>query len=207
MGEALLLLGYNVVGARLDFSDELLNGNVDGVLREAIKFDAFQDVPWAPLYRELDIQFPGSKFILIERDGQKWLQSAVRHFGDRHIKMHSWMYGQGNIIGNENLYLQRYQQHNKEVKEYFEDRPNDLLVISLENGDGWEKLCPFLDKDIPKKKFPFANKARENYSLAEMVTAYLKGKISVEMRRKILDALGVKDRRNRFNNHGKNIQY
>ncbi|MEL7221032.1 MAG: sulfotransferase, partial [Bacteroidota bacterium] len=64
MGEALLLLGYKVVGARLDLATPLLAGNTQEVIDLAQQFDAFQDVPWAALYQELDEAYPGSKFIL-----------------------------------------------------------------------------------------------------------------------------------------------
>jgi hypothetical protein len=40
------------------------------------------------------------------------------------------------------------------VKEYFRDRPDDLLVMNICAGEGWEKLCPFLGLAIPKVKFP-----------------------------------------------------
>lgn len=207
IGEALLLLGYNVVGARLDFADALLNKDIESVLKEAEKYEAFQDVPWAGLYRELDINFPDSKFILIERDPEKWLKSAIKHFGDRNIKMHAWMYGNGNITGNEKLYIEKYQQHNNDVREYFANRPDDLLIISLENGEGWEKLCPFLSKPIPEKDFPHANKGKHNYTFWERVYSYWRSRIPTKFRRKILTALGVEDRRNRFNNFEKNKYY
>ncbi len=80
MGLALLELGYRVVGARLDTTEDLAAGRVDSVLNLARGFDAFQDVPWAALYRELDEAFPGSKFILVERDERKWIHSAAQHF-------------------------------------------------------------------------------------------------------------------------------
>src|SRR5690348_1942319 len=101
LGEALLTLGYKVVGARLDLAEPLLRRDIESVILEARKFEAFQDVPWAVLYRELDQRFPGSKFILVERDELKWLNSAIRHFGDRHVRMHEWIYGEGNIVGHE----------------------------------------------------------------------------------------------------------
>ena len=52
----------------------------------------------------------------------------------------------------------RLEGHNKEVREYFKDRPNDLLVMNICAGDGWEKLCPFLDKNIPAGPFPYMHK-------------------------------------------------
>jgi len=37
---------------------------------------------------------------------------------------------------------------NKKVKNYFKDRPQDLLSLDLAKGDGWEKLCLYLGEDI-----------------------------------------------------------
>jgi hypothetical protein len=48
-----------------------------------------------------------------------------------------------------------YQLHYKNALEYFKDRPNDLLIMDITAGDGWEKLCPFLGiREIPKISFP-----------------------------------------------------
>ncbi|QEF99647.1 hypothetical protein Mal15_37130 [Stieleria maiorica] len=47
-----------------------------------------------------------------------------------------------------------YDQHHRNVLKYFENRPDDLLVINIFEGDGWEKLCPFLGKQIPDVEFP-----------------------------------------------------
>ena len=51
-----------------------------------------------------------------------------------------------------------YHQHHKSVKDYFKNRPNDILEFNLFEGDGWEKLCGFLNIDQPSVAFPFANK-------------------------------------------------
>lgn len=36
--------------------------------------------------------------------------------------------------------------------------PKDkLLCCTLEGGFGWEEICPFLEKDIPKTRYPKGN--------------------------------------------------
>ena len=65
--------------------------------------------------------------------------------------------GYGHPVGNEACYIQRYEQHNQAVLDYFEHRPDDLLILQLTEGEGWEKLCPFLDKPIPQCIFPHEN--------------------------------------------------
>ena len=44
-----------------------------------------------------------------------------------------------------------------EVREYFRNRPDDLLEVCWENNDGWDKLCTFLEVDKPTIAFPHAN--------------------------------------------------
>jgi len=161
LGDALEVLGYKVCGSRTDLAGDLMKGNLEPAFNIVELFDAFQDNPWPILYRELDKKFPNSKFILTIRDSDKWLESSVNYFGYSNTKMREWIYGVGHPKGNEQIFLNRYNKHNKEVLDYFKDRPNDLLIFSLENGDGWEKICSFLDKKIPSVPFPWANK-REN---------------------------------------------
>jgi hypothetical protein len=74
--------------------------------------------------------------------------------------MRKWIYGKshGAPKGNEGVYLACYQKHNEDVRTYFKDRAQDFLEISWENGDDWERICPFLGVPIPNEPFPHANK-------------------------------------------------
>ncbi len=125
------------------------------------EFDAFQDNPWPLLFVALDQRYPGSKFILTQRPEQQWLASARAHFSGKTTPMREWIYGVGDPLGNESVFLARYRQHNQAVLEYFKERPNDLLVMHITEGDGWEKLCPFLNKKIPSVPFPSLNRKEQ----------------------------------------------
>ncbi len=206
MGLALIELGYKVVGARLDTVDDLNAGRIAKILELAEQFDAFQDVPWAALYRELDEAFPGSRFILVERDESKWLQSASTHFGDQHIPLHEWLYGEGVMDGHEDLYLERYRRHNDEVKAYFANR-EDFLNFSIQHGDGWDKLCRFLNKPVPKLPFPHENKGQHSYNRRDKALKAIKANIPARLRRTLFGlrlffrkARGLPDPRDRFHN-------
>jgi hypothetical protein len=107
-------------------------------------YDAFQDNPWPLLYKTLDNNYPGSKFILTLRDENGCINSVVNHFGNKGREMRKWIYGIGYPLGNEELYLSVYNKHILDVKEYFRNRPNDFLTIDLTAGEGWERICPFL---------------------------------------------------------------
>lgn len=45
------------------------------------------------------------------------------------------------------------------LREFFEGRPDDLLIMDLTAGDGWPELCEFLGYATPDKPFPRANTA------------------------------------------------
>ena len=156
---ALMQLGYRVTGpfARRDRN---IGETVEAKARQIIaEYDAFQDNPWPIIYRFLDREYPGSKFILSLRPTDKWIASVVDHFGSSQPPMREWIYGpgKGNPVGNEDVYVERYERHNREVLEYFKDRPGDLITFDISAGDGWEKLCGFLGHPVPDAPFPWKN--------------------------------------------------
>ncbi len=163
LGKALEVLGYRVHGVILfrEPDPAIAEKARQRAFEVAEAFDAFQDMPWPLFYREFDQRYPQSKFILTLRSSDDWIRSMVRHFGRRTAPLRASVYGAGCPRGNEARYVERYERHNREVLDYFRDRPDDLLVLNLTEGDGWEKLCPFLNKDIPAAPFPIANKARD----------------------------------------------
>lgn len=203
LGLALLDLGYDVLGARLDMAEPLLKGDIETPIRLAGDFDALQDVPWAALFKELDRAFPKSKFILTVRDEESWLDSASKHFKDTHVGLHEWLYGDGVLKGNEELYLQRFQEHYREVREYFKDREEDLLVMDLIAGDKWKRLCPFLNEPVPDKLFPYENKGKHRYTIKDKIWDTVRKLVPAPLRRirvTVLEKQGLHHGRNRFNN-------
>jgi len=167
LAAALTHLGYRVTGPNNVHGESIKDDAPALVKRLVEKFDAFQDNPWPILYRELDAWYPGSRFILTVRPTEEWLNSVVRHFGTKDTPMRKWIYGIGHPVGHEDIYVARYEQHNSEVREFFRDRPSQLLEMRLTEGDGWEKLCTFLGKPAPATAFPHANPAgnrRKAYS-------------------------------------------
>lgn len=132
----------------------------DGVYAD---YDMFCDTPFYLLYEKLDRRFPGSRFILTERDPDGWIESVRRLYRyNRNFENyapsrlhHTVVYG--TPVFDAAAMLPVYEEHNRRVKEYFAGRPGDLLVLDLTAGDGWDKLCPFLDREIPGEKFPHWN--------------------------------------------------
>ena len=158
---ALKKLGYRVTGSFGTKDPDIASKVHEMAYAMVEQFDAFEDNPWPILYKELDQRFPGSKFVLTRRPTEAWIRSQVKDFAQTETPMRRWIYGDdaGCPEGNEETYVARYQRHNREVLDYFADRPDDLLVIDLPNDDGWSRLCPFLGAEIPDESFPHANKA------------------------------------------------
>lgn len=131
------------------------------------KHYALCDLPIPLLYRELDKAYPGSKFILTVRDPNKWLHSVKNHWnpelnrfrgqwdkdGFTH-KIHGALYGRQDFHAD--TFSERYRRHNAEVREYFQDRSGDLLVMDMDRDAEWYKLCGFLRQPVPGKAYPRA---------------------------------------------------
>lgn len=63
------------------------------------------------------------------------------------------------IFGTYRFHAERcvyvYRLHQTNARDYFQQRPDDFLIMNITAGDGWEKLCPFLEIDhLPDIPFP-----------------------------------------------------
>lgn len=178
MRDALQQLGYRVVGVfgRDTPLDELRAGFVETGLAIARDYDAVEDMPWPLMFRELDAAFPGSRFILTLRETDKWYKSIAGHFGDNPYHIQQLTYGDDAPapVGHEARYREVYDAHNKDVIEYFRDRPGDLLVMELERGDGWQKLGQFLGEAVPEGSFVQTNSSRQRKTLVQRVLRRLR---------------------------------
>ncbi len=124
-------------------------------------FDAVTDLPIGAFYPALDGRYPGSKFILTTRNKSDWLNSCRKFFHQKErLDNAASFYDQtqlaayGVVFFNEAQFSYIYDCHEYNVRNYFRGRDSDLLVISITAGEGWEKLCPFLEKPIPDCDFP-----------------------------------------------------
>ena len=129
------------------------------VRERAKRFEAFTDAPWLFLYRELDEWYPGSRFILTSRrSSEAVVQSELAHWDRAHI-MTRWLAQEG-CRPDPERFIRRYEQHNENVRAYFQDRPDDLLEICFETEpQPWRRLCEFLGVDaVADEPFPHANR-------------------------------------------------
>jgi|TARA_B110000046_G_scaffold185863_1_gene229963 hypothetical protein len=175
--EALQILGYKVGDNNHQMLWPILHGNWSRVKAKALKYDALEDNPWPIIYKELDQHIPNAKFIHTERSSEGWYSSVNNHVGDLVSPMHEWIYGRGKSLPKD--YKQNtidvFEKHNNEVKAYFKNRPTDLLILNIREGEGWEKLCPFLGVDVPEVPFPHYNKAK--YTSKPNQSTYRKFKV------------------------------
>lgn len=132
------------------------------------EFQGVTDIPVAPFYAQLDRAFPGSRFVLTVREREAWLRSCEVHWR----LMDEWLdnfpdfkrfhefacaAAYGTLKYDRGRFARAYEEHERRVRDYFRERPGDLLVLDICGGDGWEKLCAFLGLTAPAAPFPHAN--------------------------------------------------
>lgn len=162
LGRALGMLGFNHKSYDQGLNHKYDEGDFEPIFRETENYESFEDAPWnrEALYKELDQRFPGSKFILTVREMQSWLKSHEKHYAAKRLQERPQEIWMRKIYDDQRKakLTQWHQRRTEKVLKYFEDRPNDLLVIDLcGGGDGWEKLCSFLELPVPTEPFPRAN--------------------------------------------------
>jgi len=144
--------------------DAVITKNFERIRNAVNNFDLFEDWPWPLIYKELDQMFPDSKFILTTRiTANIWLESLKKHSMRTPPSIHcrKLAYGYNYPHRFEQEHIDTYIRHNQEVREYFKGRNSNFIELCWEKGDGWEKLCHFLDTDIPDLPFPHANKGSD----------------------------------------------
>jgi hypothetical protein len=166
--EAFKILGFKSVHYTDDEGNnikEIIENNFlagDNIIKGLEGYDAFSDWDRPPhtvnIVKEFDKQYPGSIYILNTRNLDDWLNSREKHVRKNQERKRKnpdedigWL--KIDRTGWEN----EFNSHYNEINKYFEGRKDDLLVFDVTKGDGWEKLCPFLDLPIPTAPFPKKN--------------------------------------------------
>ncbi len=166
LGHCFKILGYKHQSQRLDLVQDIKEEDLRRIREVAAQKESFEDWPWILLFRELDEMFPGSKFVLTVRDPERWVRSYTNMLrtqseaSEELNEIRRILYNLPFPDVSKWQLVQRYIRHNREVKQYFSGRPEDLIVVNWEEGDGWEELCSFLGKDLPSEDFPHKNEAR-----------------------------------------------
>jgi len=166
LGNCLEILGYNVTDNNFELCKDIKNNNYNNLWKVIDKFDAFEDNPYPFVYKEVYKKYPNAKYILTTHiDSKSWLKSYIRHciYGKRKtlwnsVRHNQILYNIPHPVNNEKEFISLYENHNKKVRNFFKDKDN-FIEICWMKGDGWNKLCKFLDKPIPNVPFPHKYKS------------------------------------------------
>ncbi len=192
LSQALTWLGYNslhVGGASQNFTKKFISNDVvpilDGVFKDG--WDALVSI-WPTLYFKYDQVYPNSKFVLTTREVDSWWKSIsewrtkteqriLKRFPDKDATDKIFIQKRptyeeifyldlyGCVLSDESSFKFRYEQHNRNVIDYFtrKERLNDLLILPLEEESKvkWELLCGFLNKEgIINTEYPHLQKGK-----------------------------------------------
>lgn len=159
-------------------------GNFQSIIKYCRSAQVFQDVPFScpETFIHLDNTYPGSKFILtIRNDAEQWYQSITRFhakkFGKNgniptvkdlknavYIKK-GMPYNTVRLHGtadddpyNHDIMIAHYEKYNRDVMNYFRDRPEDLLILNVAEADAYQRFVDFIGVESPFDSFPWENR-------------------------------------------------
>lgn len=152
------------------------------------KYTASVDNPACCVWKELMVAYPDAKVLLTlhPKGAEAWYESTIdtiyfteimwqfkvlklltpfgRKMGNMSKKL-IWQRSHKGTMHDKARAMAHYQKHIEDVKATVP--PEKLLIFSADQG--WEPLCKFLGKEIPKKEFPNVNDRNEiKKDIAEM---------------------------------------
>ncbi|MCJ1434259.1 hypothetical protein MMC27_003626 [Xylographa pallens] len=156
--------------------------------------DACIDVPTAGFMPELIEAYPNAKVIVSMRDPDKWYTSMMATVGQRSknlkllllgfcdhffirrfnpcvFSMMEGMYGKD--LNDAEYVKKRYLEFHEEVRQLVPEHRR----LEYHLGDGWEPLCEFLGKDVPKTEFPFINESKEFGERIALIEKHAVGRV------------------------------
>ena len=155
LAEALRILGYDhfstYFNKRPDIVDWRRKGDYRRLIRWARKFDSFDDGPWynPDVIEKMDVAFPGSKFILLNRDENEYMKSYLTYFARRpNVK----------TLKNPDLIIEEFRRHRSWCLEYFTGRDEDFLDLYVKDENAFQRLSLFLDRPFIAMRLPHKNK-------------------------------------------------
>jgi hypothetical protein len=113
------------------------------------KYQGFVHFSGDSLYEPLYRQYPNSVFIFNTRKFGDWLISFKQH-----LKRHSEQKNKQDLDRKLEQATQRYHTKSREIRRFFKNKQDRYLEIDICAGDGWDKLCDFLNLPVPEQAFP-----------------------------------------------------
>jgi hypothetical protein len=156
-------------------------------------YTAAVDIPTWIWYKELMEKYPDAKVILTMRDPDSWYKSVKRIHAhseaviktivpteplQKRIDMADVIINKSELLNPETFVDEEYTKalYLKHYQEVMEKVPEEKLLV-MELGEGWDRLCKFLGKEVPEVPYPkvnsgdefesFINGMSENPDLAE----------------------------------------
>lgn len=160
--EALEVLGYRSLHWGGPPIRKVVEDNAEAgrpLLTGIDEHDAFSDIfALSERFDVLDEQYPGSRFVLTTRPIEHWVESRRKHVLRNRERAARGEYTGTFLEVEPERWRAEFHAHHERVAEHFEGR-GDLLVLRIAAGDGWERLCPFLDLPVPDQAFPHRHRA------------------------------------------------
>lgn len=174
--KALHHLGFHTAHETNPFTGEIL------CLDDAFLFDGYTGSPACVIFDTLYYTFPNAKFIHTVRPTSSWIASFNRHFRARASTPTGagaappgaalpgaaagvGLHGVERALSHGALYdrytdpLAARAAHEARVRQFISaGDATRFLEFDVFAGDGWEKLCAFVNRPIPEGAFPWVNR-------------------------------------------------
>lgn len=133
-------------------------------------YDAAIDWPTAAFFDTLYELNPDAKVILTVRDPEKWYQSMAKTIYEWPNVDETWpnqileARKMARVVVRDGEIGENFLKRKEELKEKFCAniehvkcivKPENLLIMEV--GEGWERLCQFLGKEVPSVPYPHCN--------------------------------------------------
>ena len=176
--KALTILGYKVLHTGSNNFKRILFKIADNlyipgknILDGLDEYDCYLDYPiYEPtVFSHIVHEYQDAKYISLTRnlDGyvESVLQAKIRQLRGGNFDNWNWLgVGDEEVFKNYPDYQKQWIKgrtefkHDSNISLLFKNNINYLNMNICDNGDGWEKLCKFLDKEVPNADFPHNNK-------------------------------------------------
>ena len=138
-------------------------------------FDGFSDIGISWQFERLYDRFPNARFIYTTRPIGAWVKSVTSHYRrnlgveePKELRAPAFQQrfdgaaglAETNLYSGHDSWEACYREFDRRVRRFFADKPaGKLLELAICEGEGWEKLCRFLDLPVPDAPFPVRNTA------------------------------------------------
>lgn len=96
-------------------------------------------------YRDIYAAYPDALFILNIRDREDWIVSRINHGGDQigRYKTHCALESDAQVL---DLRRTQFDTHIQNVREFFGDKPDQLIVFDIDKDDGQTLAATLADR-------------------------------------------------------------